>query len=290
MGFANNSINYSFTEMLKTKILYSLLNEYNNYITQVNNVLNIDVNTGNKKEYYIMNNNKKYYMYITNKNKLEKNSNDKYNIVYMFPDNNSINYFKNIKLENNNVSDFYFEIDSQFTDSFLFEGYLYKQSEKYEYLVTDVLIHNDSIITSEYSTRNVIINEVLRHLKLKNLNNHMSIGIHTVFNPSNQNYIKIFKDNFIYKKELCCIEIVKNNIKERQIQNSNSDKILKKITKSNVSEIYYVFDIITNNKEGILYIKGLKESKKIKELLCNNESINIDCIYNKHFSKWSPVF
>ena len=115
--------------------------------------INLDVNTGISYDYLIPNNNKKYYLLITKKGLLEKtkDSNLKtrdsnpYNILYLFPD--------QYNSENDNCSDFYMEIDQVFNDEILFEGYLYKDDNKYRYLLTDILVKNKHIIDVSFELR-----------------------------------------------------------------------------------------------------------------------------------------
>ena len=135
---------------------------------------------------------------------------------------------------------------------------------------------------------------------LNNLNNNMSINIHPVFNHTNENLIKIFKNNFIFKNELCSIEKI-NNINKEQIFEINYNQIdvsekdknehLKFIERGKYTDVYNVFNHQSNNFEGILYVKGLKESKYLTELFknSNNTRILLKCKYNINFTKWQPI-
>jgi len=119
-----------------------------------------------------------------------------------------------------------------------------------------------------------------------------------MFNNINENMITIFKHNFIFKEQLCCLEKIELFSKERSIivdypsegntQENTKDYVIKLIEKTKYADVYNVFDKVTNNKQGILYIKGVKDSKYIKELFNKNSNsiIEHECIFNKNFNKW----
>jgi len=67
-----------------------------------------------------------------------------------------------------------------------------------------------------------------------------------------------------------------------------NEYVIKLIEKTKYADVYNVFDKVTNNKQGILYIKGVKDSKYIKELFNKNSNsiIEHECIFNKNFNKW----
>jgi hypothetical protein len=263
----------------------------------------------------------------------QQKSNQKYDILYFFPDqyNNHDDLLENRSfhddlLEKNRSSDFYLEIDSFFDDEVLLEGYLYKSDDKYEYLLTDILVRNKEIVNVSFELRYSLLNEIIQKIgreKLMYLNNHMTINIHPVFDDENQNLVKIFKNNFIYNSQIQCLEKVCNFIKRRYIDNKHIDNKHiedkhnkhidnkhiedkhnkhiedkhnkhidnKHIEKGKYTDVYNVYNYETNNFEGILYIKGISESKKMK-LLFNNTyiKVKINCIWNRVFSKWQPIF
>lgn len=296
MSFINKSVNYSQSTTLQTKILVPLLKLYNNFLLNNNinkNILNKDINTGLSLDYLIPNNNKKYYLLITSKKNLE-NVKDNYNIFYFFPDEISINAFKENNIIKNTITDFYLEIDNKFSDEYLFEGYLYKQNNKYSYLLTDILIKNSKVIDLNYELRYTLLNEIILSMPpgcLKELNNHMSINIHPIFNRANENLIKIFKTNFIFKNELCSIENIDNLKKQRIFEKIIQEDSLKFIEIGKYTDVYNVYNYYTNNFEGILYIKGIKESKNLIELFkkSSKSRIVLNCKYNTNFTKWQPI-
>jgi hypothetical protein len=295
-SFINKNANVSQTVLL-TSILKPLLENYNKFLLSRDN-LNLNC------EYHLIpNNNQKYFLYISQKNKLERiGSNQKnYNILYFFPDKISKEYYSNNKLEYNKLSDFYIEIDLVFSYDILLEGYLYRSKEgKLHYLLTDILYKNTDLITFDYKLRYNLLNEIFMPLKknLINLNDHLYINLHPMFNNINENMITIFKHNFIFKEQLCCLEKIELFSKERSIivdypsegntQENTKDYVIKLIEKTKYADVYNVFDKVTNNKQGILYIKGVKDSKYIKELFNKNSNsiIEHECIFNKNFNKW----
>lgn len=295
MSFINKNANISQTVLL-TSILKPLLENYNTFLLSKNN-LNL-----NPEYHLVPNNNQKYFLYITQKNKLERiNSNQKnYNILYFFPDKISKEYYSNNKLESNKISDFYIEIDLLFTFDILLEGYLYRSKEgKLHYLLTDILYKNTDLISFDYTLRFNLLNEIFMPIKknLTNLNDHLYINLHPVFNNINENMISIFKHNFIFKEQICCLEKIELFSKERSIIVDNIQKeesTIKLIEKTKHTDVYNVFDKTTNNKHGILYIKGINDSKYIKQLFDNGDSvIEHSCSFNKNFNKWqldSTVF
>ena len=295
-SFINKNANVSQTVLL-TSILKPLLENYNKFLLSRDN-LNLNC------EYHLIpNNNQKYFLYISQKNKLERiGSNQKnYNFLYFFPDKISKEYYSNNKLEYNKLSDFYIEIDLVFSYDILLEGYLYRSKEgKLHYLLTDILYKNTDLITFDYKLRYNLLNEIFMPLKknLINLNDHLYINLHPMFNNINENMITIFKHNFIFKEQLCCLEKIELFSKERSIivdypsegntQENTKDYVIKLIEKTKYADVYNVFDKVTNNKQGILYIKGVKDSKYIKELFNKNSNsiIEHECIFNKNFNKW----
>ncbi len=286
MSFVSKCVNYSQCFVLKNKILQPLLKMYNDFllkqkISNSNFCLNKDVNTGISSEFIIPNNNVKYFLFLTNKSKLETTK-EKYNTLYFFPDINN--------KSDNKLSDFYLEIDEKFKQEFLFEGYLYKNTDnKLSFLITDVLIINNEVIMTDYATRLTIINEIVTGINLYDLNNHVSINLHPVFKKESENLIKIFKNNFVFKTDICCIELIDNFIKTRYLDKKDLEETDKIIEIGKYSDVYNIYDVVTNNYTGILYIKGLKQSKMMKDLFLNKNKITLKCKFNNDFKKWEPV-
>lgn len=298
MSFLNKSVNYSQTDFLKSDILAPLLMSYNDFLTKKDKKsdINIDVNTGISYDYLIPNNNKKYYLLITKKCLLEKNNynnttnnttNNKsksYDILYLFPD--------QYNSEKDNCSDFYMEIDPIFNDEILLEGYLYKEQDKYSYLLTDILVKNKMVIDVSFELRYTLVNEIIKTVKmecLKELNNHMTINIHPIFDMENTSFIKIFRNNFVYKQQITAIEHVSKFVKKRYIDKIKTDD-MKRLEVGKYTDVYNVYNSETNNDEGILYVKGIVESQRLKEMFKNTKTVVLKCSWNDRFSKWQPIF
>ena len=172
---------------------------------------------------------------------------------------------------------------------------MYKGSDNnYEYLLTDILLKNKSILNVSYELRYVVLNEILLSItreKLKALNNHMTINVHPIFNEQNQNLIKVFRHNFIYKNEICYLERVKDFEKTRFVGITDKQDCEKYIEMGKYTDVYNVYNKNSNNFEGILYIKGISESVKMKRLINNNiKHTLLNCTFNINFKKWQPVF
>jgi hypothetical protein len=287
--FIASSVNYSETNMLKTKYLSHILELYNQEMLEESRKL-----VDNVQQYIIPNNNKKYYLLIVNKNDITPNNiNSKYKICYFFPEN-----------YDNTTSDFFVEIDNYKTtfphSNYLFEGYLYNINDQKHFLISDILAVDSKIIKCDYSLRYSLIYKLISNQHLNNLNGHLNINIHSMFEINRDSYdldiqksqiFNIFKNNFIFKEEISCIEYI-NEVsfkKCKEILQTNNIKDTKRITKGKYIDVYHVFNKETNNSEGILYVKGLKESKYLQKLLFDSDSVNIMCQFNHNFKKWQPM-
>ena len=306
--FLNNSVDYCEEYGIK-KSLSKYIQAYNKYL--YNYKKGIHLNDNKECELFIPNNNKKFFLYIFKHN--VKNS----YVLYFFPDKNCKMYFSNFLLIKNTINDFFIECDMKFDDqSYLLEGYLYGNSSKQHFLITDILFRNGNIIQSDYSNRLHLINELFfnKISKMNNINNVLSIGIH---NCINHFLINVFLNNFIWKNEIICIETIRNFEKKTEflpVQNKNTGSCFtqartdsgsqnvssKKIVKTKVSEIYNVYNIETNDFEGILYIDTLKTSRYLLSLFkvsdtCTqsrdreHDEIIYDCIFNTYFQKWQII-
>jgi len=291
MSFINKSVNYSQTILLKKSFLLNDLKTYNDFLLKLKHETPIGI----QNNPLIINNNKKYYLYITKKSKLD-NSTSNYNILYFFPDAKTTEYFKDNLLITNKLSEFFIETNPLFEDDILFEGYLYTKRDVplyYHFCITDILVKNHRIVDCDYELRYTIMNELLSNRNLENINDNMTISLHQVIYQINSGLIPIILNNFIYKKELCSIEEIQNFKKTntKYIEESINLEDIKYIYKGKYSDVYNVLNVNTKEKEGILYIKGIKESKKLKELFlnCSNEYIELKCKYNKTFNKWQPI-
>ncbi len=100
--------------------------------------------------------------------------------------------------------------------------------------------------------------------------------------------IKIFVNNFIFKDAICALETIDNHKKTRHVTQIQKQPEIKRITKGLYIDVYNVYSTQSGDHEGILYIKGLQESIKMKEL-SRNSIIELKCKFNCDFNKWEPI-
>lgn len=276
MSFIKNCADYSQGNVLKSKYLKPILEQYNKHVIQ----LSSKISTCSKYS-VIPNNNKKYYAYVTNKQNIE-HCKEKYNILYFFPD----------KTIEHHLSDFFIEINDTFSSEYLFEGYLYKKDGKYTYLLTDILYQDGVIVDCDYQSRQAILNELVFASKkrLKHLNDHLTINVHQIFDSENTSLLEIFKNNFVFNNDLCAIEKIsdftKTNVVEAKSKYPDAYKIVKC---GKYADVYDVYDSINGVSNGILYVKGVNESKILKEIFKSDKTQKLACTFNTTFNKWQAI-
>lgn len=291
MSFINKSVNYSQANLLKGGLVKDLLTSYNKfYLSQSTNNCCLG-----KTSFIIPNNSKKFYLLISHNSRIEKPEN--YNLLYFFTDSQTNKILEQNKLEKNVLTDFFMEIDGVFKKEYLLEGYLYTATNSsnisnFHFLITDILFVNGEIVNCDYSLRYALINEHFLPLmkKMNRLNDHLTISIHPVFEESkSSSIVKLFLNNFYFASQVNSFEVVKSFHKTRKsiIQKDSTEEKL--ITKTAQSDVYNVTNNSTNNNEGILYVKSIKISKQLKELLFQKETIKIQCKFNIQFNKWEPL-
>lgn len=286
MSFINKSVNFSQTVLLKTSLLAPLLEAYNRHVATaeqgpLNPIHNI----------LIPNNNKKFYMFVTTKQMLEQTRED-FNILYFFPSDVSVSAVEGVTTERHGVSDFCMEIDRKFKDSWLLEGYMYVSDNKYDFLLTDVLCKNNTVISFDYPLRYALLCELIANTpgSLKHLNDHLSINMHPVFPAVNENLIKVFVNNFVHKAEFKCVESVnKGKVQCMKVADHQSGIVQKVAKHGGFSDVYNVYNKETGVHEGILYIKGFKDSQLMKKLMLGKKEVQLDCEFDTCFAKWRPL-
>lgn len=274
-SFLKQSAEYSQTESFKHSLLAPLLKTYNEYLLSPNTQMPIKA-----ESYLIPNNNQKFYLLVTVKNST-------CNQLYFFKS-SSASLQSADPLSDNQLSEFFLEIDKRFNESFLFEGYMYKDNA-FSFLATDLLMKNNQVVMLDYPLRYALINEIfIKTSSLKHLNDHLNISIHPIFPSCNELMIAIFRNNFIFKQTINAMETISNNKKTRQLLQAPEEHggCLKLIERGAYADVYNVKNASTGDKEGILYIKGVVESKYAKQLLKNKETIEHMCSYNTSFNKW----
>jgi hypothetical protein len=304
MSFINKSVNYSQTNLLKTNFLSKCLEKVNSQIYQLQKK-----KIPSMTYHIIPNNGKKYYAFITDGSAAGAaagggaggpgGSGGRCNLMYLFPDSQTLKNNEDNKKEINHLTDFFMELDQRFTKDYLLEGYLYKSDDlynRYTYLISDLLYVGESAVEFDYTSRYVMLNEMISSIPktLRYMNDHMTIGIHPVFTSDNENIVKIFMNNFIFKKEITCIEHVHPPFTKKLFkaqQKANIAPAQKKITRSQYPDVYNVYHLESGDSEGILYVKGVDDSKYIKGLFKDSGNVMIIglCKYNTQFDKWQLV-
>lgn len=263
MSFINKSVNYSETILLKSKLLKPVLAEINKIKKQEkkHNVQETNI--------LIPNNNNKFFLFVTQKNKI-MDTQDTSNILYFF--------------SSNNKKEFFIEINFCWSSTLLMEGYLYEDNN---YLLTDIL-YKDNPITVDYLFRYGLLNELTHNLTLTKLNNHLTINIHPIFTTENETIINIFLNNFKFKDSILALETITSYSKLTKLLPSSKQNTQMSIKKTKYADVYNVYDSDFNHV-GILYVKGLRESKFLKTIIKSQEYTLLQCSFNTHVNKWQPI-
>jgi hypothetical protein len=268
-NFLKVSSNYSEVELVKSKLLRPILEKVNKVKSEINYF--------DEKLYMIPNNNKKYYLFIFNKSEITSDHKD-YKILYFFPEN-----------QTNTTSDFFMEIDKNSIfnrNNYLYEGYMYNGKD---FLITDLISVDNGVLDCEYNMRYSIITETISMMEL---NGHLTINIHPIFSidtldDRSEQLYRIFEKNFKYN-EICAREMISSNSKEQRMCLEIYENVEKKlIKKGKLADVYHVYNVNTNENEGLLYVGKLEESLKLKNSI--KESEIMMCKMNIKFRKWQLI-
>ena len=172
----------------------------------------------------------------------------------------------------------------------LADVYYYKGKMMKDVTITNRINHINTILESEYidntfcdtcplfikryfdiEEKQSVISEFIPQL------NYKIRGLY--FIPININY-----SNILY--------MFKENELKINIKTVNKKPILNfKITTTMKPEVYelHLNDHDTLTKVGYAYVKDIKSSKYIKELLDQEGDVIVECEYNKRFKKWQPI-
>jgi hypothetical protein len=154
----------------------------------------------------------------------------------------------------------------------------------YEFKITDILIQNSiPVKTPEYTERRCIISRLFDDVTLNTLNNMDDI-ISFKLQGGYKNILIENKSVDIERINGYTKEIVMKHERQQVLQQVNC------ISKTNLHDVYNVFNKKTLKDDGILYIKTLENSKYMKQLF--NETVKIDmlCEFNYKLNKWVPVY
>ena len=86
------------------------------------------------------------------------------------------------------------------------------------------------------------------------------------------------------------MEYIDDFIKQQYIEERKNLIAEKIIVKEPIVDVYSVMNKASGCKEGILYVKGIEDSRKIKAVFNGKHEICITCVYNNTFKKWQPQF
>lgn len=93
------------------------------------------------------------------------------------------------------------------------------------------------------------------------------------------------KEEFIFKNGTW--KLRKTKVNDQKDYGKKEGKILKIIPVSNYPDVYSAFE---GDKElGIISVRSLKDSEKMRDLFKNKKKINLLCKWNEEFQKWYPV-
>ncbi len=260
-SFLNNAVNYSEIELVKTKFLKPVLKACNEYVFK---------KEFKEETWACINNDNKYYLFVLDKACINNKKTNLFKILYFFKIDGSDEFFMEIDCANTTL----FKKDFE-----LYEGYLYNKNH---FMITDILINQP------YKIRKCYLESMFDN---KTINNdwNIKISLHHILEDEKAFY-KLFTDNFIYKNELKAVEKIYNNsliktqtLKENICEYSNEDKF---IHKTKYIDVYKVYNIDTNNEEGILYVKSLGDSKYLLDLFKEKEMLRLESSFNKQFNKW----
>ena len=244
------------------------------------------------KSCFCINNRQKYYIIITHKQRFISGSRE--NIMYIFPEKSNHSDY------NFYIEPCYIETENQYItnkqDFMMIEGYVYGSKNNYSFLATDILCMNSTqALTIEYQCRYELLQDIITQFDTTTkINGFISIGIHPVFECSNEKNIEsLFRKSFVFKHELNSKEYFLDS-SHKQIVNDETQKehvseSKKYIEKTPRTEVYNVYNYDDNKYEGILYIKTIKDSKKIFELFKNEDRILMNCFYNIKFGKYQSI-
>ena len=244
----------------KNTIVY-YVNSFNKFLNHITSeYTHEDYNLSLYNKYFILHNNNKWYC-----------------LIIPFKNNVYLCFF------DNKGSVFYIETHLITCDEIFLEGYIYGTDTCKTFQVTDILAINSVIINKTYNDRLILLENIMKNIqyKLQDLNAYMSFQMHTriyILNNENKQFIGLTDEHVEiidgYKKS------IENNQKEQNY------KVMKIITFIKIPDVYHVFNNDTNEKEGILYVKTIEDSKKLAKMFQSEQTIVLPCIFNNKFKKW----
>jgi hypothetical protein len=234
--------------------------------------------------YVIPNNNNKYFLFITESFKMASfngRQKEKEKALCLYFCNKDYHEFC-IEIEYQSGLEEYLDI--------VFDGFLYEQFGKMTYQIYDILYMKSK--TVEFTSKYMLLINLLyksNQIVYKDLNTILTLEIVQPFYLSEdyQLYTKCNKFGKFFTHYLFYSENVLSNVKIEKEEIKRSLLIVK----GQKTEIYNVHNPQTNDNLGVLYIPTLEKSKEIKELFLKNgnDEIEMECLFNFKFNKWTPV-
>lgn len=276
MSFISKSVNFSQPDYFKKELLMKALELYNVEYSKMHTSEQLSVP---REDFIVPNNNNKFYLFVISKSKIDSSRAYSFSTLYFFNDND----------------DFFIETECKFPQAdsgLLLEGYLYKESnEKQHYLMTDFLVRGETVVDLDYPLRYQLIIELLRNIpRGVLLNNHTRIGVHPVVSSENDQLVKIMKCNFRFSGQLTSTEVIYSRFRKRMhIETTlNETETNQVIVKERYPDTYSVLDKY-GLKSGILFVKGLRESRYMRCITQGSPKVTLTCTFNNTFRKWQPV-
>ncbi|NBU34027.1 hypothetical protein EB118_06350 [bacterium] len=285
MSFIAKSVNFSQTDFLKANFLAKAAETYNKAYSGER-----ERPVKEHTTFFVPNNNNKYYLFVINKSLIEQRG-SAFDILYFFPS----SYLCTSPVASvpvNVASDFYIETESVFSGSdggLLLEGYLYIGADgKQTMMLTDFLVRGDTVVDLDYPLRHTLLVELIRNVGI--LNNHTKITVHPFVSSENDTLMSVIKNNFVFCDQLVCTEVITDGYKkslqlEMPIEPVEINQI---IVKEKYPDTYSVLDKY-GLKCGILYIKGISESRYMRGIMQFQQRTIVPCKFNNTFRKWQPV-
>lgn len=163
--------------------------------------------------------------------------------------------------------DYYIKVHNVFQHDCLLEGYIYGDT----YLLTDILMVRGNVVREPYTARYELLFN-FDYSKLSNLNNKLTFGIHDIYVDHTVDDSRPFTEKVGYASKL-----------NKRVVVDCDTTVEKIIRNTKFSDVYSVHCIDTNNQQGILYVKTIKESAKLRHIFKKDDFLRFRC-------KWNPVF
>jgi hypothetical protein len=283
----NNTGNYILDCNIK-KYIVEYIKKYNLIHNQnINNLVDLHYIKNNPFLFipYFGNENNYYLLFIHHGNYYLSVLIEKSSIL-----DNNINYNKlkifHIRLRGN----------KNFYNGTLFEGNLIKVDNKSVFLINNIFVHENKYITENYFTKIKIIDSLLNNIQTDKIFDTFELKVIRYYKINSKD-LNEFKNKLPSSKlPIKGIEFISINQNDsnyinpfpKLIEKNNSVTHTFLIKKINIPDVYELY-CKNDNKYGIAYIPNIEKSKQLNILFDNNESIYMECKYNKKFNKFEPI-